>query len=312
MNLSGSSQQYRLQQMRLGLSSEQIDKNLSIIAENARIEMLDILEDIKQYGVWNYELIEDCNSEVPLIYKYPNGKYGDIDDFIANAIAKPIKISALEYQINVIPRESYKEIELLVGYYKQGFCLNKVKQFDEDYNREALDMLISINRVWALINQYYTWRWASSRIDFYDEEIYNLIHGRYLYMKRTRNEIYNKAILKKKPSSKWSSEIIAYTIVHHHYNDAVFQYQPDWLGRQSLDIYIPSRAVAIEYQGIQHFAPVALFDGVDGLEHRMERDKLKKNLCQENGVRLLEWMYDDPLTEEWFESVLAQRIESDN
>jgi hypothetical protein len=44
----------------------------------------------------------------------------------------------------------------------------------------------------------------------------------------------------------------------------------------------------------------------------MERDKLKKNLCQENGVRLLEWMYDDPLTEEWFESVLAQRIESDN
>lgn len=39
------------------------------------------------------------------------------------------------------------------------------------------------------------------------------------------------------------------SVIKSHYSDAVSQKRFDWLGNQSLDIYIPSKNVAIEYQG---------------------------------------------------------------
>ena len=71
-----------------------------------------------------------------------------------------------------------------------------------------------------------------------------------------------------------------------------YQYRPEWLGRQSLDIYIPSIRTAVEYQGIQHYSPVDFFGGEDALLQRKELDEQKRTLCEENGVRLIEWPYD--------------------
>lgn len=312
MNLNGSRDEYRMQQFKLGLSGKQINENLSVIGEEARQEMLDILKDIDMFGVWKYSDIEHFDTPVPVLYKYPIGRFGDIDKYIASNIGISQRISTLEYQINVIPRESYKELELLVGYYKQKFCANKVKQVDENYNKIALDALISINRVWALIEQLYTWQWATAPdhdYRYYSDEIYTLVHDRYIYMKQARDEIYTKAVLESKTSSRWSSEETAYTIVQSFYNDAIFQYQPEWLGKQSLDIYIPSKKVAVEYQGTQHFYEVSIFGGEEGLYETQRRDELKRRLCHENGVRLLEWRFDNPLTEDWFKSELIRKIE---
>ena len=61
----------------------------------------------------------------------------------------------------------------------------------------------------------------------------------------------------------------------------------DWLGRQSLDFYLPEYNVGIECQGGQHFFPVKYFGGEDGFKQTLERDKRKKKLCEENGVKLL-------------------------
>ena len=66
----------------------------------------------------------------------------------------------------------------------------------------------------------------------------------------------------------------------------------DWLGRQSLDLYIPSLCTAIEYQGIQHYLPVEFFGGEDALALRQELDQNKRELCALNHVRLIEWPYD--------------------
>ena len=61
----------------------------------------------------------------------------------------------------------------------------------------------------------------------------------------------------------------------------------DWLGRQSLDFYLPDYNVAIECQGIQHFEPVEFFGGNEGFKKQIERDKIKKELCKKNGINVL-------------------------
>lgn len=68
--------------------------------------------------------------------------------------------------------------------------------------------------------------------------------------------------------------------------------QPKWLGRQHLDIWIPSRAIAIEYHGLQHFQPVEFFGGEDAFLKSQERDTRKRNLCEKNGICLVEITYD--------------------
>lgn len=68
-----------------------------------------------------------------------------------------------------------------------------------------------------------------------------------------------------------------------------FEYQKrfDWLGKQSLDFYLPDYNIAIECQGIQHFEPVAIFGGEEEFNLILKRDINKNFLCHENGVRLI-------------------------
>ena len=95
---------------------------------------------------------------------------------------------------------------------------------------------------------------------------------------------------------KWSSEVELYKLVKTYYKDAIYQYHSKWLGQQSLDIFIPSLNIGIEYQGKQHYEPVDIFGGVVGFEKTVERDKYKKSLCKDNNVKLIEWKYDEMIS----------------
>lgn len=75
-------------------------------------------------------------------------------------------------------------------------------------------------------------------------------------------------------------------------NGINFEFQkhfPEWLGKQSLDFYLPDYNIAIEYQGKQHFNGSRSFgaDPIKFWENMKERDLRKKKLCEENGVKLL-------------------------
>ena len=64
----------------------------------------------------------------------------------------------------------------------------------------------------------------------------------------------------------------------------------EWLyysHRLRLDFYLPKYNIAIECQGIQHFKPIDFFGGQDGYNYIIERDNIKRKLCEENGVKLL-------------------------
>jgi hypothetical protein len=94
---------------------------------------------------------------------------------------------------------------------------------------------------------------------------------------------------------KWKHELSLFHAVRKRHPDTLYQYRPDWLGRQSLDLYVPSLRTAIEYQGVQHYIPVEFFGGEEALAQRQELDRTKRQLCEENEVRLVEWPYSlDP------------------
>jgi hypothetical protein len=71
--------------------------------------------------------------------------------------------------------------------------------------------------------------------------------------------------------------------------------RPKWLlnpetGRSlELDIYIPEFKMAIEIQGAQHFRPLKFFGGESAFIEQQKRDNLKRKLCAENNVCLIEY-----------------------
>lgn len=67
----------------------------------------------------------------------------------------------------------------------------------------------------------------------------------------------------------------------------IHQYRADFLGRQSIDIFIEDYNIAIEYQGAQHFHPIDFFGGEKSYKEVVKRDKRKKILCQKNKIILL-------------------------
>lgn len=65
------------------------------------------------------------------------------------------------------------------------------------------------------------------------------------------------------------------------------QHKFAWSGRQTVDFYLPKYNIAIECQGIQHYTPRKLFGGEDAFRYTKDCDLRKKQLCMENGVKLL-------------------------
>lgn len=63
-----------------------------------------------------------------------------------------------------------------------------------------------------------------------------------------------------------------------------------WLksnGQLYLDFFLPDYGVAIECQGRQHFISIGFFGGQQGLQNLIQRDSLKKRLCEEHGIAVL-------------------------
>jgi hypothetical protein len=86
--------------------------------------------------------------------------------------------------------------------------------------------------------------------------------------------------------------------------------QPRWLGRQHLDIWIPSLSVAIEYQGAQHFRSIEFFGGDDAFRRNQERDSKKRALCKTNTTRLIEIAYDQEIDDTTLKKLIVARTSS--
>ncbi|WP_143746782.1 hypothetical protein [Massilimicrobiota sp. An134] len=97
-------------------------------------------------------------------------------------------------------------------------------------------------------------------------------------------------------NNKWKNEQELFKVVRSLYSDAIYQYHSKFLELQSLDIFIPSINLGIEYQGEQHYIPIDFFGGEDGLRKRKELDEKKLEKCKAHGVMLLYWKYNELIT----------------
>lgn len=83
-------------------------------------------------------------------------------------------------------------------------------------------------------------------------------------------------------SKKNYSELKLKNILEKEFSNVDYQKRFEWLGRQSLDFYLPDYNVAIEYQGRQHFCNQSLFDHSETL--KCDLTKMKK--CKEHSIQI--------------------------
>ena len=107
---------------------------------------------------------------------------------------------------------------------------------------------------------------------------------------------YKEYVDKTSEVVKWKNEFRLFQFFKLFFSDAIYQFRAEWLGWQSLDIYIPSLSAAIEYQGAQHYKASEFFGGVQGLVENQERDKQKRAKCQAMNIQLFEWNYKTTVT----------------
>ena len=122
--------------------------------------------------------------------------------------------------------------------------------------------------------------------------------------------LYNKYVLDLAErgliSKKWRNEFDLYLMTKSYYPDAKYQYHDKILDKQSLDIFIPSINMGLEYQGIQHYQAVEFFGGEEGLEERKKLDASKREKCKQNGILLVEWEYTKDITDSNFVQMLRE------
>jgi hypothetical protein len=92
--------------------------------------------------------------------------------------------------------------------------------------------------------------------------------------------------------------------------EVIHQASPEWLGHQRIDIYVPHLAIAIEYQGRQHYEAVPFFGGEEALAANRARDQRKADLCAQHRVRMIYFRYDETITRKLVEARIQQTAQS--
>ena len=107
------------------------------------------------------------------------------------------------------------------------------------------------------------------------------------------------------------NEMLLYNFLKNNlpnYN-IVSQYKNKFLDGQILDIYIEELNIGVEYQGIQHFTPVKYFGGKEKYEYTIKMDRLKKEKCDSNNVKLFYFSKENKLPKEYLDTIYSNKDE---
>ena len=118
-----------------------------------------------------------------------------------------------------------------------------------------------------------------------------------------------------RPANKWVTEELVFKFTKKLYkqHNVIYQHRPFFLvsdigGQMSYDVFITGLNVAIEYQGKQHFEPVEFFGGEENFYKTVERDKLKKQLSEVSGVKLIYINYWENITPELIKARVSEAL----
>jgi len=98
-------------------------------------------------------------------------------------------------------------------------------------------------------------------------------------------------------------------------NRKFIKIRPDWLKnpktnrRLELDLYCEKLKIAVECQGLQHYKKISRFKMTDtDLKSQQYRDSIKRKLCKEKGIILIEISYSCNQTIKQIENVVKEKI----
>jgi len=106
----------------------------------------------------------------------------------------------------------------------------------------------------------------------------------------------------------WISEMRLFNLIKDHYQNTLHQASPEWLKPQHLDVYIPNKKIAFEYQGRQHFEPVDFFGGEKSFTKIKKLDSKKYSKCIKKNIKLIYWRYDETINEKNLIRKLTQNM----
>ncbi|CAG8630940.1 9281_t:CDS:2 [Diversispora eburnea] len=76
--------------------------------------------------------------------------------------------------------------------------------------------------------------------------------------------------------------------------EPIIEYRPPFLNGLEFDAFFQKYKITLEIQGSQHrFHSTSWYKDVKKLEDIVNRDRLKRCVCQDNGIFLLEVWYDE-------------------
>lgn len=260
---------------------------------------------IKNFTVWN-EIDKSCPKTIVVKYRYPDGKAGDINRGLALCYGtnQTEQLDALDWMVNIDPRKHYDIIDLMVN--GQLGVINDPEENKRIQSEPAADFLIKYNNYAKLCSMTSSVISGEAITQGPYFSIASSIQSNYYHQLRDiRNQFYQELIVTTGTSSRWKSEQQVYSVTKYEFPDAIYQYHTPWLGLQSLDVFIPSLSIGIEYQGRQHYEPVDLFGGEENFKETVKRDNRKRRLCEDNGVKLIYWKYDEPINMELLKKKLS-------
>lgn len=254
-------------------------------------ELAKVIQEIESGKIW----LDFDNGTPPYVSKklaYPHDKAAEIDMYIAKSFGEVTQIDALTYNI-VMPTFEKEEIALLAFTYGQTLRTPYSKTPRESLHQFLVEYNL-FHRLRQLCDDFMFLEGGQNHP--LRDKGRDIANTYIKSIRKKRTVIHSEMIANGVAVNRWRNEQIAFTIIKDIYPDAIYQYKSGWLGQQSLDIYIPSIKVGIEYQGVQHFLPIDIFGAEKGLDATQIRDKKKKEKCLANGVYLIEWTFDEPLS----------------
>ncbi len=314
-----------------------LEKRKREIIARIQGEITRLRDEIAANGVWE-ERSEAWPEMVEVSFRYPDGKSGDIDRCICEAVGT-VTAPAEEKDGDIENPEEKKagdiaQAEEAVGRSARTTGQGEVTvseaeaggsdtaeeglwraKIDTGHLREIEAVTLAGEGLFRERRRIYPWEDISqtssgqfllrcnrvvrlerkmAHLNEYKEEYRNLRSIRDPELKKIltayhrkisdyRQAVYEGLVASGHASARWVSEQKAYQIVRGLYPDAKFQYEPDWLYGQHLDIYVPELHMAIEYQGKQHYEPVEFFGGAEGLKERMLKKRKREIIARIQG-----------------------------
>ncbi len=280
----------------------------SIYILKLRLEVINALKNIESFTPYK-EIIAEIIDIKPGYHHYASNIYKNfVDEWDIYYSDKPSIDLAINKILNhkiynkqtVLPSEYiflFKKKNLTsFGFDHLYDVLDKLKiLIDEKNSIEKSSMLEKYSNKYGLNSKYIEREnyclyaneaegkifWKFNEMILFQKEVNDLI--------RQAENLVREEMNLPKVNEGWISEVKLYNQINDHFinRKVIHHARLSFLGKQHLDIFIPSLKTALEYQGLQHDEPVDFFGGIEAFIKNQERDRRKLDLCIKNGIRII-------------------------